>query len=177
MSNITLNFNSEIRRIFREKNISIHDGLTYLLSLYYGTSPSYIPETLERRVLACGIVNKNYESNEIEWRVPLFEEQEVGFEWIGEWMDLFKTVNPERRGTKKYVLSRMKKFFVNNPAIRKDDIFEATKLYLKGVSDPRYCKKSHKFIYEQDGSSMLNDYVENLKRRQESNFGYMDDVI
>jgi len=177
MSNITLNFNSEIRSIFNSKNISIHDGISYLLCLYYGTSPSFIPDVLERKVLACGIVTKNYETGSITWRVPLFEEQETGFEWIGEWMDLFKSVNPERRGTKQYVLSRIKKFFVNNPSIRKDEVFEATKLYLKSVDNPKYCKKSHKFIYEADGSSMLGDYVSQLKRQEESGFKYSDDII
>ncbi len=177
MSRITLEINSEIKDIFTRKGISIHDGIAYLMCLYYGISPSYIPSELERKVLACGIVTKDYDADETVWKVPLFEEQETGFEWIGEWMDLFKMINPERRGAKRYVLTRMKRFFVNNPSIRKEDVFAATNLYLNSVDNPKYCKKSHKFIYEQDGSSMLQDYVEQAKRKKEINHRYTDDII
>lgn len=159
---ITLDFNNEIRELLVNNSIPIHDGLSYLLCLYYGTDPSYMPKELERKVLACGIVSKDYSSDTIVWKVSLFEETETGFEWVSEWMDLFKAKNPERRGTKADAVRRMKKFFVNNPSIRKDDVFEATKNYLRTVDNPMYCKKSHKFIYEIDGSSMLLDYVERM---------------
>jgi len=174
---ITLDFNSEIREIFRRYSIPLHDGLSYLLCLYYGTDPSFIPESLESKVLATRIVTKDYETGEVKWNVSLFEETESGFEWIGEWMDLFKKVNPERRGTKADVLRRMKKFFVNNPSVRSEDVFEATKMYLKTIKDPVYCKKSHKFIYEQDGSSMLLDYVERIPDNRKVTKMQNDDFI
>lgn len=177
MSKIKLEINTEVRRIFNSKGISIHDGMAYLLCLYYGIEPSYIPESLERKVLACGIVTKDYSSDTVVWKIPLFNEQETGFEWIGDWMDLFKKVNPERRGTKQFVLTRMKRFFVNNPSIRKDEVFSATEHYLKTVDNPKYCKKSHKFIYEQDGSSMLFDYVDQLKRKNDSMNSYTEELI
>lgn len=175
--NITLDFNSEIKTIFTLKKIPIHDGLSYLLNLYYGVSPSYLPEKIERKVLSTGIITKDYSSDTVVWNVPLFMEQEIGFEWVSEWMDLFKKVNPERRGVKNDVLRRMKKFFVNNPSIRKDEIIEATIVYLKSLSDPMYCKKSHKFIYEQDGSSMLKDYIDNLDNQRKMEVAYQNDII
>ena len=174
---ITLEFNSKIRDILTKHNISIHDGITYLLCLYYGTDPSFIPKELERKVLTTNIVTKDYEQDAIKWNVSLFEEQEIGFEWIGDWMDLFKAVNPERRGTKADVLRRMKRFFVNNPSIRKDDVFKATENYLKSLSDPMYCKKSHKFIYEIDGSSMLFDYIDNIESVENIQNIYDDETI
>lgn len=174
---ITLTFNSEIRERFALSSISVHDGLSYLLCLYYGTEPSFIPKELERRVLATKIVTKEYSSDTLNWNIPLFEETETGFEWLGEWMDLFKKVNPERRGTKAFVITRMKKFFVNNPSIRKDDVFQATERYLKEVSKPMYCKKSHKFIYEADGSSMLLDFVTTDAMKKQHKTKYNDDII
>lgn len=174
---IILNFNSEIRDIFNRNSISIHDGLSYLLCLYYGTDPSYVPKELERKVLSTGIVTKDYSDDELKWNISLFEETESGFEWITEWMDLFKQVNPERRGVKADVLRRMKKFFINNPSIRRDEILEATKSYLKTIDNPIYCKKSHKFIYEQDGSSMLLDYIEGLPKNRVIEQTYKDDII
>ena len=92
-------------------------------------------------------------------------------------MDLFKAKNPERRGVKADVLRRMKKFFVNNPSIRKDEVFQATENYLKSVSEAIYVKKSHKFIYEQDGTSMLKDYVDGLSKAQEVKRADLEDVI
>ena len=162
---IILNFNSEIRSILSAQHIPIHDGLAYLMCIHYGISPSFIPEELERKVLACRIVGKDYTNEEYKWHIPLFEETETGFEWIGEWMDMFKKVNPERRGVKADVLRRMKKFFVNNPAVRKDEVIAATQEYLDSISNGTYCKKSHKFIYEIDGSSMLLDYVLRIQQR------------
>lgn len=174
---ILLNFNSEIRTILASHHIPIHDGLTFLMCLHYGISPSFIPSELERKVLACRIVNKDYIHDEIKWLVPLFEEGESGFEWIGEWMDMFKKVNPERRGTKADVLRRMKKFFVNNPSIRKDEVIAATQEYLDSITQAVYCKKSHKFIYEMDGSSMLFDYVERIQKRIKVDDYKNDDFI
>lgn len=174
MHNLTIN--SQVKNIFRTKGVPMEDGLSYLVMLYYGLNPTYIPSDLERKVLSCGIVTKDYETGLIVWKVSLFEEQEDGFEWISDWMDSFKRVNPERRGTKAYVLKRMKQFFVNNPAVRKDDVIEATNKYLSTVSNPTYCKKSHKFIYEADGSSMLGDYVEQIKNSRNNN-SYLKHLI
>jgi hypothetical protein len=173
---ILLNFNSKIKSLFKDYNIPIHDGISYLLSVHYGVKPSYIPAELERRVLATNIITMDYSNNLVKWNESLFEETEIGFEWVSDWMDLFRQVNPERRGTKADVLRRMKKFFVNNPSIRKDDVFEATKAYLASVSNPIYCKKSHKFIYEIDGTSMLLDYVQQTIATNEYN-SYNSDVI
>lgn len=174
---MTLEINSEVRDILISNHIPVHDGISYLLCLYYGTVPSFIPQELERKVLATNIVTKDYKTDDLKWNKNLFEEGESGFEWIGEWMDLFKNVNPERRGTKADVLRRMKKFFVNNPSVRKEEIFEATNNYLRGVSDPIYCKKSHKFIYEMDGSSMLLDYVQNIETKRNDTLSQNEEFI
>lgn len=176
-SRIILEVNSEIKEKLKAKSIPINDGLAYLVCLYYNIDPSYIPSELKRKVLASGIISKDYSSDTIEWRINLFQETENGFEWISEWMNLFKAVNPERRGIRADVLKRMKKFFANNPSVRKDDIFKATEMYLESVENPKYCKKSHKFIYEIDGSSMLLDYIESIEEREEMKRVYNEDII
>lgn len=173
---VTLKPNSRIKVLLDTHRIPYPDGLAYLICLHYGIRPSYLPEGLERKVLATGIITIDYTNGTTKWNESLFEETEIGYEWVTDWMDLFKRVGgPDRRGTKADVLRRMKKFFVNNPAVRKDDVFAATNKYLLTVSNPIYCKKSHKFIYEMDGSSMLLDYVEQTKEASSSI--YNDDVI
>src|SRR5690606_24217317 len=130
MSNrIKSEFNPVIKEILSSSNISLNDGLTYLLTVHFGINPSYIPEELKRKVLATNILTKDYSNGEVKWKVPLFDGQDIGFEWIVDFMNLFSEVNPTRRGTKSLVLTRMKKFFVNNPSIRSQDVMEATKLY------------------------------------------------
>ena len=57
---LILDINPEIRQIFISKNIPVHDGVAYLLCLYYGVTPSFIPDELERRVLSTSIVTKDY---------------------------------------------------------------------------------------------------------------------
>lgn len=170
-------FNSEVKKLLQQKGISLQDGLSYLVCLYYDMSPTYVPSTLETKILSANIVTKDYSSGTFKWKVPLFEEQETGFEWVKEWMDLFKSVNPERRGVKADVLRRMKKFFANNPTYRKDDVFKATQNYLSSVDHPKFCKKSHKFIYEQDGSSMLLDFCSKVEEVDKQTKNYNDDVI
>jgi hypothetical protein len=177
MSKLKLEVNSEIMKKLRENKINIQDGISFLLCLYYSIKPSYIPTNLEKKVLCSGIVSKEYGSGTIDWVVPLFNESIVNFEWIKGWMDLFKNVNPERRGVKADVLKRMKDFFMNNPTVTVKDVQEATKLYLSTVSEPKFCKKSHKFIKEQDGHSMLLDFVTQYKERQEFESHYKNDVL
>lgn len=174
---IALEVNSKIRTLLQSNQINIQDGLTFLISVYYNLTPSFIPKDLENKVLALNIINKDYETNQIVWKVNLFEEQITGFEWITEFMDLFGKVNPDRRGVKIDVLKRMKKFFMNNPIYRKEDVINATKSYLKTLTDPMYCKKSHKFIYEIDGTSMLMDFVERELIMQKLNIDEDDNII
>lgn len=163
---VQMEFNSQIKGIFEIHNIPLTEGLSILLDLYYGLTPSYVPQDLKRKVLSCGILNYSYGTSTVEWNTPLFEEQVTGFEWITEYMNLFRDVNASRRGVKKDCLVRMKRFFVNNPAVRVEDVMRATRQYLKTLNNPTYCKMSHKFIYEQDGTSMLASYLETSKAEQ-----------
>lgn len=160
MKRIILEINNEIKEILNTNKIPLHNGICYLMCLYYSIEPDYIPENLKRKILALNIVTKDYSNNELIWRIPLFENTEVGFEWVEEWMDMFRKVNPSRKGVKKDVLARMKKFFANNPSVRKEDVFKCTEIYLKTIRDSIYCKMSHKFIYEIDGTSMLYNYLQ-----------------
>lgn len=160
---VQIDINSEIKNILQQRNISLVDGVSVLVNLYYGLTPSYVPKELIQKVLASGIVNYDYTTKTVDWYVPLFDEQETNFEWVTEWMDLFKAVNPSRRGTKKDCLIRMKRFFTNNPHIRVNQVFQATRQYLATIDNPMYCKMSHKFIYEQDGTSMLLSYASNIE--------------
>lgn len=173
MQQKNMEFNSEIKKILVKNNIKIDDGLLVLVGIYFDIGYNSFNQDVFKKLSTLGIFSKDYVSNSIVWNIPLFEEQETGFEWIGEWMDLFKQINPERRGTKADVLRRMRRFFALNPSVRKEDVFNATKRYLSGISDPTYCKKSHKFIAEQDGSSMLKEFIETTQKENLTTYNDM----
>lgn len=168
-----VSINSEILEVLRKYKINTDEAKLYLLGIYFNIDTQYVSEKTRKQVNALGIVEREYSEsatkNKIIWKVPLFnEEKDEEFAWIETWMDGFKKINPNRRGTKSSVMSRMKKFFTTHPEVRVDDIFAATQLYFKTVTDPQYLKSSHKFIYEGTGfnlTSMLEQYVEQLKTR------------
>lgn len=158
-------YNPVLIEVLKDNNLPINDSLAVLTLMHFNLKPSFLDKLLVAQILSIGIVTMDYSSKTFEWKYGLFEDTQTGYEWVTEWMDLFKAVNPDRRGSKPAVVKRMKEFFVTYPKYRVDDIMRATKSYLSSVTDPRYCKTSQKFIKEQDGSSML---LEQLEKIQES---------
>lgn len=100
------------------------------------------------------------------------------FSWVGEFRDMFKRVNPDRWGTLSTCKERMKKFFSENPDVRKEDVLQATGLYLNN-SDRRYIMKSHKFIFDGVGTSRnstLEEWLEKLESIKNSQISSNQDV-
>lgn len=156
-----MKLNEEIIEVLKASSLSVDDAMPYLISLYYGYKPGYIPNYVIQIVNRLGIVEEN--KGVLNWAVPLYLEQQTEFDWIKEWMNLFGEIRRDRRGARSTVLSRMKKFFVNNPDIRQDEVINATKMYIESVNDPTFLKKSEKFIYEGSGfkeTSLLLEWVE-----------------
>lgn len=160
--------NPQIEAILEEFGIPREDGLAYLISIYYDVRPSYTPPILIQKINVTNILTLD-EDRQLSWRFPLFIGEEVDDKrwlWVVEWMDLFGKTNPLRRGTKSSVIRYMKVFFSENPEVRKEDVINATKLYLKNLESPTYLKKSHKFIYEGAGKyrvSLLEEWIEKYK--------------
>jgi hypothetical protein len=157
-----MKINPEIVQLFKKRNIDRHEGLLYLLGLYYGLDTRCIPELTKKQVNACKVAERNYmsENKEIVWNIGLFEGQETDFEWVAKWREPFKEMNPGRAGILQTCIARMKKLFRANPTLTKEDAFASRDAYLRTVNDPMFLKKSHKFIYEQVvDSSMLMEYL------------------
>ena len=166
--------NPEIKPILSSFNIPIADGYAYLLSVYYDVKPSYTPIELVEKMNRTRILSLDEQSKTLNWNIPLFEEQVTGFELVRDWIDKFGAINKDRKGTYKDVAARMKKFFVNNPSIRQDEVMGATDMYLRTVTNPTYLKTSHKFIYEGVGAektSALLEWVEKYKSMAVSDQG------
>lgn len=157
--------NSEIREILKENDIRYDDGLSYLLSLYFDCVATFTPDILKLRMLTTNIFEVT-EKQGLVWNTPLFEEQLTNFEWVVEFRDAFKQINPERAGDLNTCILRFKRFFAKYPQYRVEDVKEAVNAYFRSVSSPRYLMKSHKFIFEghiNTGSSELLTWLERIK--------------
>lgn len=160
--------NPKIEEVLQEFGIPREDGISYLLSIYFDVRPSYTPRLLIQRMNITNILTLD-ENKLLAWRIPLFQIDETNdtkWSWVEDWMDSFKAVNKDRRGTKSSVYKYMKEFFSQNPDVRKDEVIGATNMYFKNLDNSKYCKKSHKFIYEGAGKfrvSLLEEWIEKYR--------------
>ena len=170
---MNLKINDEVKSILRTKGIPINEAIPFLICIYFGYDSKYIPEDIKRKIYACNIFTMDYSKPkelQLTWNVSLFEGQVVdSFDWIKEYMDMFKMVNPGRRGSRSYVIRRMKELFSTNPEIRKEDVFSATKKYLSEITDPTYVLQSHTFISNENGTPLLDRIKDMQKNNISSN--------
>lgn len=169
-----MTINSEIKVVLRSYGIPVDDGLSYLVSLHFDIRPSYTPSLLIEKINRSGIISFDDGTKTIQWNIPLFDEQVTGFEWVkNEYLQLFRERNKDKVGGVKDTIARMKKFFATYPEIRKDDVIEATKMYLKSVNNSTYIIMSHYFISKGSGSDRTQNLLHWVERYKES---IQDDV-
>lgn len=163
-----MEINQELSSFLAEHNVDCSLSLLYLLGIYHNLDgiSEVIPEPIIRIVNSLGIVERNYKENTVEWHIALYNGQNVDsvWEWVNEYRKLFALKNKERDGNKKACVQRMKLFFSQNPEVRKQDVLEATTMYLKTV-EPKFVKMSERFIFDGQGNyktSMLLQWVERL---------------
>jgi len=150
-----MNINPEIKEILREFNIPVNDGIAYLLSVYYDVKPSYTPIILVQKIQITRIIVLDEKTKTIEWKTPLFENQVTAFSWVkDEYCALFQAIGKAPYASAS--TSRMKKFFANNPSVRKDDIIGATKMYIRST-DAYYARLPHYFISKGSGADRISD--------------------
>jgi len=163
--------NKQLLDILEENRIP-DTGILYLLAIYYNLDAQHlIDDDVQKKVNMLKIVERDYDADEftIKWNMPLMEGEKPTvshWDWVDDWRKLFKQVNPERTGVKQYCIARMKRFFSKYPNYRQDDVMKATRAYLSTISDPKYCKKAHRFIYEDSGVneySLLLEWCERTK--------------
>jgi len=161
--------NENVKARLREYKVFVDDGVTFLLALHYGFKPNFFPDELQKKMNICKFYERDGTTGTLKWLMPLFDQQVTGFDWVKDWMEMFAEINPERKGVVKYVMPRMKKFFVENPDVRKEEVIGATKMYFRNVTAPMYLKSSQKFIMEGKGAdkySMLEEWVEKYRNWQ-----------
>lgn len=153
--------NPEIREILSEFKIPYDDGVSYLLAVFYNLDPSYIPDTLKKKVIMARIFEVG--KTGVDWRTPLMEEQMTSFGWVKEYVQVFKRLNPDLPGSVTESTKRFKKFFADNPNVTIQDVKGAVNLYIGSVNDYRYLMYPHYFISKgvgADKTSMLESWLE-----------------
>ena len=164
-----MEINQQIRDLLDSFGINQEDGLSYLLSVYYDCRPSYTPTILIQKINATNILGIGA-SRELIWNIPLFVasvETDGKWDWVKLWNKSFGDINPKRRGTDKDCISRMKKFFTENPEVRKEDVVNATQMYFSSLSDRQYLISSHYFIYKGVGRDKLSALAGWVERYQQ----------
>ena len=168
--------NPRIKDILTEYRIPYKDGLSVLISIYYDCVPSYtdlpVVERLYKKVLSTGICSGNHNVGKgVEWRIPLFEDQLTQFDWVKEYVEVFKKCNPSVPGTVTECTKRFKKFYSEHPTVRFEDIKGAVNMYLKSLNDYKYIMHPHYFIYKGvglDKTSMLEYWLEEYYKEKGS---------
>ena len=61
----------------------------------------------------------------------------------------------------------MKKFFAENPEVRKEDVVNATQMYFSSLTDRQYLTSSHYFIYKGVGRDKLSALAVWVERYQQ----------
>lgn len=168
-----MEINPQVTEIVKELNIPTDAGILALLGIYYGLDiDTVVPEEVVKAINLTKIVEKDHSNNSIKWNIPMFMGQETAFDWVKDWMEGFGNKNPERKGSFRDAISRMKEFFRKYPEYRKDDVYRARDLYFAGLNDSKYCMHSHKFIFDGAGAmkkSTLLAYCERAKTSTSSN--------
>lgn len=163
MSKITLNFNTDVVQLLKDNDINVNDGKLILIALYFNLRPTFVPDDLKHKIFKLGLFTYNKSKKEIKWKFDIFNQSEI--DWLDEYRDLFKNVNKERKGDKKTVNNKLKKFMINYPTVTKEQIINSTKLYLR-EQNPTYVMDSGYFI-EKNGNSKILEYLNRLDKEKE----------
>lgn len=160
--------NPQIRDILIEHKINTSIGALILLGIYYNLDISKLDKEEEIKAInLTKIVEKDYRNNDaIKWNVPLFATQATPFDWVSDWMTPWNKY-PDKKATLKDVLSRMQKFFAENPDVRKEDVYKARDAYFRTVNDPKFLIMNHYFIFKDKGAdrtSTLHKWVQHVKQ-------------
>lgn len=162
--------NQEIINKLIEYEIPIDKAMGFLIPLYYGYTPDFVPEEIQMQVMAANIISYTIEENELQWDIPLFvlSNSQDPFDWVkNEYCVLFREINPTCPLMGEESKRRIIKLFKDRPDIRKQDVLGATKLYLLETNS-KYIGEPHYFIEKGVGTaktqkilSWIEKYLEN----------------
>lgn len=170
-----MKINPELKEVFREFNINPPAGLMCLFSIYNEIPLSgelaSVLEPVMMQINVAKIVDKDYHTGSITWNIPLYEGEENEWSWIDrEYRPMFRTLDKLKAGSISSCTRKMKEFFKKHPAVRKQDVLAATKIYLATITDTQYMQGADYFIFKNSDNrssftSRLEQYLEVLREK------------
>jgi hypothetical protein len=176
-----MKINPKVIERLNKYNCNDNDSILYLLSIYFELDTSIFNTETIRKVNITKIVDIDYKTQEIKWNIELFkdivsEPIDLKWEWINEIRAKFGKINPDRKGTKGAMKTKIQKFMANNPEVNKDIIIKCYDMYLEDFvklnTAASYLVSADYFIYKQDNGnsksyvSKLEQYVEKYHENQ-----------
>jgi len=155
---MNLTLNPEIKKTLKKYKINVDEALCYLFCLRNGLSIDHISVNTAKQVNeTCDFFEKDFDDPEnIVWKIKFYVEDTLNkIDWVDDFREKFRTINPTRGGTYKEVHKRLIKFYKENE-FDKQEILGGVDLYIedmiKAKQDPKFLKSAHKFIYEGHGN-------------------------
>lgn len=165
-----MTLNPQITKTLKKYHIDVSEALCYLFCLRNELEIDHISvQTVKQVNETCDFFEKDYENAEnIKWKIPFYVEDTLQkIEFVEDFREKFKRVNPTRNGVYNEVKKRLIRFMKENEDYNKDIILGAVDKYLDTMmrhkTDPTYIKSAHRFIFDGKGkekSSMLKKYCE-----------------
>lgn len=169
-----MTINKKLIKLLRESNISNEDtALLYLMGIFFNLDTSSFDSNIKKQVNLLNIVERDFIMKTVNWKIPLFENQETKWEWVGQYRQLFRDKQTDKGGALKSCINKMKKFFSENPDARRKDVMQATKMYVDkfGITEnPKFMRRADYFIYKgvgADRTSELEQYIEMVQEKRE----------
>lgn len=159
--------NKEILKILEEFKIREEEGLCYLFCVFFNPNciPEFIPSETRAKVIASNIFY--YDKGSVVWKTNLFGEENLQFKWVtSEYIPLFLNIGKEKHETE--CICRMQKLFYSYPDIRKDEVLEATKLYIS-TNEVKYIRQPHYFISKGVGKETISDLLTYIEMYRQNN--------
>lgn len=156
--------NEEIKEALREFNINNDDAICYLLALYFGYQPVFLPDILKQKLNLTGIYERT--NTGLKWHISLFSGGETAFDWVRDYVRVFTEANPKKVAKVTDSTRRMKALFSKYPDIRKEEVMGAAKLYVRNT-DVNYLRDPHYFIEKGRGAEKTNDILDWIEKYRE----------
>jgi len=175
-----MEINEQVLEKLDKLSVPKKDALSYLVGLYFNCVASTTSDRVKVQVSMTDIFELTKKG--IKWNYSLFgiTQEENKWQWvINEYREMFKTINAKRTGPKNSSISRMKKFFSENPDVRKDEVLGATRMYIRNLTSAEYITSAHYFIFKGSGAnrvSGLEDWVDKYKTYMAVSNSNSDDI-
>jgi hypothetical protein len=170
-----MTINEAVRKHLAKYKIPEHQGILYLLAVYFELdAESIVPEEVWKQVAFSKIIEREYISKKTIWNIQLFNEiKTTDMRWVINWRQIFGELKESAAGDPTACMANMEKFIKNHPDITIDEIVGATKLYVSefNATNLDYLQTAHYFIYkftpQKTSVSRLLQYVDLYRKNVE----------